>query len=115
MNNRIRELRIKHNLKQEELALHINTSQQTISRLERGEYVPTVDIIIDLANYFKVSVDYLLNLSDSKYLYEEKVSIQKFCIEDCDFIKEYMILNEDNQITIRLLIERLYSLQEKWQ
>ena len=60
MQNRVRELRKEHKLKQEELAAKINVSQQTISRIEKEENSLPADTLVDLAKYFGVSVDYIL-------------------------------------------------------
>ena len=51
MDNRVRELRKERGLKQEELAAKINVSQQTISRIEKGENSLPADILVHLANF----------------------------------------------------------------
>lgn len=58
--NRIRELREQRNLKQVELAKAINVRQNTLSTWETGRYEPDLEMLTRLANYFDVSVDYLL-------------------------------------------------------
>lgn len=60
MDNKIKELRKKKKLTQEELAQKINVTKLTISRWERGERVPKSDKAQQLADFFGVSVDYLL-------------------------------------------------------
>lgn len=47
--NRLRELRARHNLTQEELALRVGVSRQTINALERGRYNPSVQVALLLA------------------------------------------------------------------
>lgn len=64
MQNRVRELRKEYGLRQEELAAKINVSQQTISRIENEDNSLPADTLADLAKYFKVSVDYILYLSE---------------------------------------------------
>ena len=61
--NKIRELRTKRNITQEELAEVLKTTPQTVSRYEIGERKTNQDILFSLANYFNVSADYLLGLS----------------------------------------------------
>ena len=61
---RIRELRLEKNLTQSELAKAINTSQRNIGRWENGENEPTASFLIALANYFQISIDYLLYRED---------------------------------------------------
>lgn len=60
MPNRIKELRKKHNMLQDTLARLVGTTQQTISKIENGKVIPSIDIIINIANVFNVSIDYLL-------------------------------------------------------
>lgn len=56
----IKYLREEQNLSQEKLAKEIGTSQRNIGRWENGENEPGVTFLIKLADYFKVSVDYLI-------------------------------------------------------
>lgn len=58
--NRIKELRKKHNLTQEELGAIINVQKSAVSKYELGRAVPSTDVLNKLAPYFKVSIDYLL-------------------------------------------------------
>lgn len=55
--NKIRELREKQNLTQEELAEYLNTTSQTVSRYEIGDRKTNQDILYKLAEYFKVSIN----------------------------------------------------------
>lgn len=55
--NKIREFRTRKNITQEELAEFLNTTPQTISRYEIGERKTNQDILFELANYFKVSIN----------------------------------------------------------
>lgn len=63
---RLKELREQRKLNQEGLALKLNVSQSTISAYEIGERVPDLKILIAIANFFNVSLDYLAGLSDVK-------------------------------------------------
>lgn len=58
--NRIRMLRMKNNLKQEELAKIINVSQASLSGYENGKYEPDNKTLLHLASLFHVTTDYLL-------------------------------------------------------
>ena len=63
--DRIKELREGAELSQKDLGKYAAISQSTLSNLERGEIAPkTVDILVRLANYFHVSTDYLLGVTD---------------------------------------------------
>ena len=59
--NNIAKLRMDKNLSQEALAEILHTTRQAISKWERGEAYPDVDRLKELASYFNVSIDYLLN------------------------------------------------------
>lgn len=58
----IRNLRRQKNVTQEELAVYLNISFQTISKWERGESLPDINMLVSLAGYFDVSTDELLGM-----------------------------------------------------
>ncbi len=62
---RIRDLREDHDLKQKDLAEILNCSQQVYSNYELGQRDIPTEILIRLSEYYRVSVDYLLGLSDN--------------------------------------------------
>lgn len=53
----IRRLRMKQNITQEELAEYLNTTAQTVSRYEIGDRKTNNDILFQLADFFKVSIN----------------------------------------------------------
>ena len=57
---RLKELRRTKGISQLKLALDLNTNQNTLSRYETGEREPGINELILIADYFNVSVDYLL-------------------------------------------------------
>lgn len=61
---RLKELRKQKKYNQERLAMELNVSQATISAYETGECTPDLEMLIRIANYFNVSVDYLVGNSD---------------------------------------------------
>ena len=61
---RLKELRKSKGVSQLKLALDLNTSQNTISRYETGEREPGIHELIMIADYFNVSLDYLLGRTD---------------------------------------------------
>ena len=62
---RLKELRKKKGISQLRLATELNTTQNTISRYETGEREPGIDELIKLADYFNVSVDYLIGRTEN--------------------------------------------------
>lgn len=65
LSSRIRELRLKNKLKKQDLANQIGVSGATISMWENGQRRPDIEKLQDIAKYFNVTVDWLLNASDS--------------------------------------------------
>lgn len=59
----IKRKRLERNLTQEEMALHLGISFQSISKWERGEGYPDIEMLPNIAEYFGISVDELLGTS----------------------------------------------------
>lgn len=57
---RIKELRNQRHITQLKMAMDLNMSQNTISRYESGEREPGIAELIRIADYFHVSIDYLV-------------------------------------------------------
>ena len=64
MYKRIRDLREDHDLTQTELSKILNCSQQVYSNYELGQRDIPTDILIKLAQFYQVTTDYILGLSD---------------------------------------------------
>jgi len=62
---RLKELRKKKNISQLKLALDLNMNQNSISRYENGEREADYNTLIKFADYFGVSLDYLLERTDN--------------------------------------------------
>ena len=63
---RLKELRNERYLSQMDLALETGLSQSAITSWETGSRQPNSTAIVALANYFEVSCDYLLGVSDER-------------------------------------------------
>jgi len=61
---RLRELRKKRRISQVTLALDLNMNQNTISRYETEERQADYETLIAFADYFHVSIDYLLGRTE---------------------------------------------------
>lgn len=62
---RLNELRKNKGLNQTELAKELNVAKQTVSNWENGNRNPDNDMLIKIANYFEVSLDYLLGRTEN--------------------------------------------------
>ena len=58
--NRIRALRKKHNLTQEQAAAELQISLTAYGKLERGENGASVDLFVEMSQLFGVTLDYLI-------------------------------------------------------
>ncbi|MBP2663601.1 MAG: transcriptional regulator, family [Firmicutes bacterium] len=61
---RLNQLRKSKNLKAEDLADIVGVKRRIIFMYEKDEAKPSFDVLIALANYFDVSLDYLVGRSD---------------------------------------------------
>ncbi len=66
MYKHIRDLREDNDIKQKEIAKHLNCSQQVYSNYELGQRDIPTDILIKLADFYGVSTDYILGLTENK-------------------------------------------------
>ena len=64
MTNKIKELRLRANLTQEELAQKVKVRRETIVFLEQGKYNPSLKLAHDVAAVLKISVDELFEFDD---------------------------------------------------
>ena len=61
---RLKELRVDNGISQLRLALELNMNQNSISRYENGVREADYQTLIAIADYFQVSIDYLLGRTD---------------------------------------------------
>lgn len=66
---RLKELRKKRNISQLKLAMDLQLNQNTISRYETGTREADYSTLIKIADYFDVSIDYLLERTDNPERY----------------------------------------------
>lgn len=69
---RIRNLREDADLTQAQIGRKINVPQRTYAYYESGERMIPPQVLISLAQFYHVSVDYLLGLTDQKSPYPHK-------------------------------------------
>lgn len=63
---RLRELRIRAGMNQTDLADVLDMQQNQYSRYERGERELPMHLFVKLAEYYNVSLDYMVGLSDTR-------------------------------------------------
>lgn len=72
MYKRLRELREENKLLQKNLAEYLHCSQVAYSRYELGARDIPTEVLIKLAGFYNISVDYLLGLSDNRKISDNK-------------------------------------------
>lgn len=65
MHNRIRELRAKFDLTQDDLAKKVGVRRETIVFLEKGKYNPSLKLAFDISRIFGISIEEV-------FIFEEK-------------------------------------------
>ena len=63
---RLRKLRKENNLRQKDLAEKLNLAQTTIANYEKNARFPNQETLNDIADYFNISLDYLLGRSNQR-------------------------------------------------
>ena len=66
---RLKLLRKQKHMSQLSLAMKLNTTQMSISRYETGKREPDLKTLILIADFFDVSIDYLVGRTDSPKIY----------------------------------------------
>ncbi len=66
MNLRLKELRMENKLLQRQVAEHLHCTQQTYCRYERGDLIPSLQVLALLAMFYDTSVDYIIGITDQR-------------------------------------------------
>lgn len=98
--DRLRSLRKGRDLTQEQLAVAISSSKQAISQYERGIRRPEFDVLTALCDFFNVSSDYILGISDitMRFLGSDELDLlDSFSRKHNDLIECFNSLNQEGQ------------------
>lgn len=87
--DRIRYLRELKGIKQKDIAKKFHVEENTWSQYETYSRKPSIDIIKGVANYFEVSADYLIGLTDEFYNSNDKNIIE--------LLKKYTSLDNETK------------------
>ena len=66
LKNRIEKLRKEKGIKQEDLAIAVEVSRQTIGSLENGRYNPSIILAFKIARYFHMSIEDIFIYEDGE-------------------------------------------------
>ena len=96
LSEKIMMLRKKEGWSQEELANHLQISRQAVSKWERGETLPDVGILLDLAKVLETTVDHILNGGQRMMEYTRRVSVAQIREGIECFVHIGELLGKDN-------------------
>lgn len=82
---RLYNLRKQKNLSQKELAQKLGVAQASINYWEKAQRTPSIDMVALIADFFNVSIDYLMGLDDKE---ESLCSLTTFQDELDDYLQE---------------------------
>lgn len=97
---RLQKLRKEKGYTLNELANKFNKSKSTFSSYENDRRKPDIDLIKDLANYFNVTIDYLL--TNSSFRYDPKEKISKVLEDDPELLEFWEVLKERDDLQLML-------------
>jgi len=95
LGEKVQLLRKNHNMSQENLAIELNINRNCLSRIETGKSEPSISVLRDIANYFKVDITTLMNIQQYGSNSEEKI---KKIVEGCHYL-----LDDDLDFLIRVI------------
>ena len=101
---RLRDLREDRDLYQKDLSQKLKVSQQSYSLWEVGDNIIPLKYLNTLSNFYNVSIDYILSLTNTKK-YSDKIEIEE--INKKEIGKKIKELRKENKLTLRDLAKEL--------
>ena len=117
--NKIKELRLKNNMTQKELADFLGVTPKAVSFYELNQREPSGDILIKIAQKFGVSIDYLLGRTDITSLRpvveNKKIpkDLRKILEEEEVTLNGRMVSEEEKEQMLRVLEALYWDAKEK--
>ena len=113
MESRIKQLRENRGLIQEILAAELGITQQMLSKYERDILCIKVDVLMKIAEYFNVTTDYLLGISEVKRDLQGQMKVNKTLDTYYDLIEIYKGLDEYDQEMVWSIMQTVKKAGEK--
>ena len=113
MESRIKQLRENRGLIQEILASELGITQQMLSKYERDVLCIKVDVLKRIAEYFNVTTDYLLGVSEVKRDLQGQMQVNKTLDTYYDLIEIYKGLDEYDQEMVWSIMQTVKKTCEK--
>lgn len=96
--SRLKQLIDSHGTNGKEVAPEIGISEAAVSRYLRMLRIPDVNSIIKIAEYFNVSTDWLLGMTDDPY--------DTFASDIREFVSLYKVASEDDKYIISAVLKK---------
>lgn len=103
----LKKLRIEKNLTQEEIAKILNIAKQTYNHYELQENILPIKHLNTISNFYNVSIDYILGLTDTKNYPNSKKEINN--IEAGNRLKEFRKENKLTQVKLASILNTTFS------
>ena len=113
MESRIKQLRENRGLIQEILASELGITQQMLSKYERDVLCIKADVLKRIAEYFNVTTDYLLGVSEVKRDLQGQMKVNKSLATYYDLIEIYKGLDEYDQEMVWSIMQTVKKTCEK--
>lgn len=65
VSNKVKQLREERKIGQNELALALEVSRQTIHGIEKGKYNPSLELSLKMARYFQLTIEEIFQLEEN--------------------------------------------------
>ena len=104
----LKTLRQQNSLSQQRLADILHISQQSVYKYENGITTPDIETLLNMADYFNTSVDYLIGYTDIPHKIEP-VSEYALNADEQAFLKKYRQLPASNRNLIQRTIDELLN------
>lgn len=116
MKNRIKEIRTRNGDTLKDLAKKINYDYSNLSKIERGVYNPSIDLVKKIADVYKVNLEYVLEMSlDSDCTASENEFIQDVYLESDELFEKYNFILDEKPATVEemeLVIQMIRKIRE---
>lgn len=108
---RLKELRRHKQISQQALANAVGSSQSSINSYENNVYEPDINMLIKLANYFNVSIDYLICNNEVPYPVEVA---ERYMLNDkeCEFIDIVRKISPEQEAILFQVMKQFIKTQE---
>ena len=99
--DRLKELRKTNNLTQDDIAKMFDVTKNAVYSWEVGKAQPSYDILTKLAEYFKVTTDYLLgfNQDDEDKISKLEIVLKEYGIDDLEKAMQILEILKENKDT----------------